>query len=542
MEQINAAQFMQMMQAGAHNLEKKAQTVNALNVFPVPDGDTGTNMSLTIQAGVQEMLRSKADSVGDLAVALSKGLLMGARGNSGVILSQLFRGFSKAISTETSVSTKQFALALQKGIETAYQAVMKPVEGTVLTVARMAAEAASMQMWKKQSLEEMMETVYQAANVALAKTPDLLPVLKETGVVDAGGQGLVYIYQGMLSALKGNYQLEQEEFFGEPDEFIHESHQEKIDPQTIEYGYCTEFLIDLHTTRRPTTLFDEPKFRQELQSFGDSLLVVADEQWVKVHIHAEHPGDVLNYAMKYGDLTRMKIDNMRKQHEKITHPPTPSKGRGFLTVTTGQGIAKVFQSIGVDLVVEGGQSMNPSADELTKAVKQIGKEEVVILPNNKNIIMTAEQVKHLTDINIIVLKTKTIPQGLAAMLAYRSDEDWEVNQKQMKEAIQRVRSGEVTYAIRDTSIGELSIHKGDYLGIADGTIRHVGQDIYRTAEALLGEMVDEDAEMITIFYGEDLQSTEVVQWGKRLEEQFPDQEIELHAGNQPLYYFVIAVE
>jgi DAK2 domain fusion protein YloV len=559
-QQIHAALFLQMMRAGAKNLNKHVESVNALNVFPVPDGDTGTNMNLTLTSGVKEMEKQAgAGTVGKLAEALSKGLLMGARGNSGVILSQLFRGFAKAVSEKQAINAHQLADAFQRGVETAYKAVIKPVEGTVLTVAREAADAGMKKAWTTEDPAVIMETVLNEARRTLARTPEMLPVLKQTGVVDAGGQGLVYIYEGMLAALRGEEivpggpeaQLDLESIAS----LAHENAQAKIDPSEIEHGYCTEFIVNLKTTRRKTEAFDEAEFRRNMEQFGDSLLVVADDEWVKVHIHAEYPGDALNFAMKFGDLIRIKIDNMREQHASVTEGKTvvsrqvaeeeeraEKKKYGIVAVAAGKGIVDIFRSLGVDEVVEGGQTMNPSTEELVEAVKKIKAEHIVILPNNKNIVLTAKQVGQIVDTPVTVLSTRTIPQGLAALLAFNADRSPEENEKNMTNAFGTVRSGELTYAIRDSKVDGLEIKKGDFLGICEGKIEIVGQDIMQTANSLLKKMIGDEADVVTVIYGQDVTEDQANSLVDALSKIYPDIEFEVHQGGQPVYYYLFAVE
>lgn len=545
MKQIGAQVFLQMMQCGASRLQQNEKNVNALNVFPVPDGDTGTNMSMTMQAGVEAMLHQPTNTaeVSDLAKALSQGLLMGARGNSGVILSQLFRGFAKALADEKYLTARLLAKAFERGVETAYRAVMKPVEGTVLTVAREAAVAGVKRAYQVDDPVDVMETVYKQAQLTLQKTPDLLPVLKETQVVDAGGQGLVLVYQGMKEALTGEKEVDlPAQTPVKPVTFDVGAHHEQIDPETIENGYCTEFMVDLTTTRRKVKDFDEQTFRDACAEHGDSLLVVADEERVKVHIHAEHPGDVLNLAMQYGDLSRIKIDNMREQHAQVKKQKPPRQEIGLVTIANGAGIARVFRSLGVDVVLEGGQTMNPSTDEIAQAIQQANAKQVIILPNNKNIILSAEQAAKLAEVDVQVVPTRTIPQGIGAAFAYQKEENVETNVQQMKEASQLVRSGEVTYAVRDTTIDGRSIHKGEYLGIADGKIVTNQADLFQATEMLLTEMIDEDTEMVTLFYGQDVSEKKVEEWFEQITDRFPNVEMEIHAGEQPVYAFVLAVE
>jgi uncharacterized protein len=547
-----------MMRAGAKNLRRHVETINALNVFPVPDGDTGTNMSLTILSGVQAMeALAQVDTVGKRAEAFSKGLLMGARGNSGVILSQLFRGFAKTVSDKTTVDARQLADAFQRGVETAYQAVIKPVEGTILTVAREAVKAGVRYARNHNDPAAVMAMILHEARRTLAATPDMLPVLKQTGVVDAGGQGLVFIYEGIVAALRGEVAEEEETMASlDFDSITKAAHQQNpqalLDPAEIEYGYCTEFMILLHKSHRPVETWVEEKFRQEMARFGDSLLVISDEELVKVHIHAEYPGDALNFAMKYGELTRVKIENMREQHEQVTagtkSPAATSlttnekKKYGIVAVATGAGIARIFRSLGVDVVMEGGQTMNPSTQEIAQALAQMAAEQVIILPNNKNIILTAEQVGQLVPIPITVLPTKTIPQGLAALIAFSPEATLIENQQKMMAASTQIRSGEITHAVRDTQVGDFAITTGDYLGIEEGKIKRVGKDLAPVAQELLEEMVDEGTEVVTIIYGKEVDEGEAKALTDRLKEKYPDVEVEVHAGEQPLYYYLFSVE
>jgi DAK2 domain fusion protein YloV len=555
-QQILATVFLNMMRAGARNLSKHMEAVNALNVFPVPDGDTGTNMNLTLASGVKEMEKAaSADSVGKLAEALSKGLLMGARGNSGVILSQLFRGFARAVADKKTVNARQLADAFQKGVETAYKAVIKPVEGTVLTVAREAADAGMKKAWTTDDPEVVMETVLQEARRSLARTPDLLPVLKQTGVVDAGGQGLVYVYEGMLAALKGE-EIAEDHATGLPDmdslaAMAHENAQAKVDPSEIEHGYCTEFIIMLKTARRPTEAFDEQLFRKEMEQFGDSLLVVADDELVKVHIHAEQPGDALNYAMRFGDLTRIKIDNMREQYENVTEGHTPYKNAqaekpkqkyGIVAVAAGKGVAGIFRSMGADVVIEGGQTMNPSTEDIVRAMEQVSAEHLIILPNNKNIILTAEQAAEVAGANMTVLPTRTIPQGLAALLAFDREVSPEENRERMTESFTQIQSGELTYAIRDSKVGSLDIKAGDLLGIREGKIEVTGNDLNDTAFRLLEKMLEQGGDVVTILYGKDIRREQAEELAEKISEKHPDVEVEVYSGEQPVYYYLFSVE
>ncbi|SFS51252.1 hypothetical protein SAMN05444972_103123 [Marininema halotolerans] len=562
-QQIDATLFTNMVRAGAERLNGHVDMVNALNVFPVPDGDTGTNMNLTLTSGAQEIVRKSASTshVGELAEALSKGLLMGARGNSGVILSQLFRGFGKGVENKEILTARDFAEGLKKGVETAYKAVIKPVEGTVLTVAREAAEKGIAKARKTDDVIEVMEAVLEEAIISLNKTPKLLPVLAQAGVVDAGGQGLVTIYEGFLGTLKGESLPPSLSEVASPQavetlsDIAHQSAQSHFDTSEIEHGYCTEFIVRLDAEKSKIAGFNEESFRADMEKFGDSLLVVADDDLVKVHVHAEHPGDTLSYAQKFGDLTRIKIENMREQHSTILEQggghhqqapvpevPKEKKPYGFVAVAAGDGIAEIFKSLGVDAVIQGGQTMNPSTQEILKMIEGLHAEHIFILPNNKNIILTAEQVVELVETPISVLPTRTIPQGLAALLAFNPEEKAEENFERMMESVRSVRSGEVTFAVRDSQYDGGEIHEGDFLGIQEGKIHHVGNDLLKTSRELLDSMVGDEADVVTILYGKDASTEQVKELTDFLEEHHPDIECEAHYGGQPLYYFLFAVE
>ncbi|WP_068774571.1 DAK2 domain-containing protein [Paenibacillus sp. FJAT-26967] len=582
---INGNDFMQMVFAGADNLRRNVERVNGLNVFPVPDGDTGTNMNLTLTSGVEELKRKPSSHIGKAAEALSKGLLMGARGNSGVILSQLFRGFAKYAHDLEEVDMQQFAAALQQGVDTAYKAVVKPVEGTVLTVSKEAAKHAVQIARRTSDITELVEEVLKQANETLSKTPDLLPVLKQVGVVDAGGQGLVCIYEGFVTALKGELEDSESLMAGDAPvleqltkdknieslQLAHEAHhmdrtspaQLHMSTDDIEFGYCTEFLLKIVPGKTKGLDFNEINFRSQLGNHGDSLLVVADDELVKVHIHAEYPGEVMNLAMGYGDLTRIKIENMRDQHSHIleeaaevyereaeaeaersvVQAPVELKPYGFVAVALGQGINEILTSVGVDVVLSGGQTMNPSTEDIVKAIGQIPAETVFILPNNSNIIMAAKQAKDLVeDKRIVVIPTKSIPQGLASILAFQEKAGAEENEQTMNEAIQNVRSGQVTFAVRDTSIDGIEIKEGHFIGIQDGKIVVSEQDLIEASCKLIDHMIGEDAEIVTILTGEDADEEHTARLTAYIEERHPEIEIELHPGGQPLYAYIFSVE
>lgn len=566
-QQIDAFVFTQMIRAGAERLSGNVDSVNALNVFPVPDGDTGTNMNLTLTSGLKELEKKAAagsDHVGQLAEAFSKGLLMGARGNSGVILSQLFRGFGKGVAQEEKLTPRQFAEGLKRGVETAYKAVIKPVEGTVLTVAREAADKGMVRARKTDDVAVVMKAVLEEARLSLDKTPKLLPVLAQAGVVDAGGQGLLLIYEGFLAVLMGEeISYSVTESIQTPDldtlaKIAHAQHaQAHFDTSEIEHGYCTEFMVKLDGEKLENHPFEEEAFRTAMGQFGDSLLVVADDDLVKVHIHAEHPGDTLTFAQQYGELTGIKIENMREQHTAILEremlpqqaapvtapkPPQEKKPHGIVSVAVGDGVAQIFASLAVDEVIQGGQTMNPSTEELMEAVKRIYADHVFILPNNKNIILTAEQVADLVEVPVTVLPTRTIPQGLAALLAFNPEAPVEENRERMMESIRGVRSGEVTYAVRDSQYDGGTIEEGDYLGILEGKIQTVGKALIDTSQQLLTGMLAEGADVVTILYGEEATDEQVKALTDFLEQEFPDVEYEVHDGGQPLYFFLFSVE
>ncbi|WP_018132906.1 DAK2 domain-containing protein [Effusibacillus pohliae] len=550
-KRLDGGLFVQMVLAGQQSLESNKQAVNALNVFPVPDGDTGTNMSLSLASGVAEMRRVANRPLGEVAEALATGLLMGARGNSGVILSQLFRGFAKAVSNRDSIDVRTFAECLQTGVTTAYNAVAKPVEGTILTVAKDAAKAAAQAARPANAtLYSVMEAALKEAERSLRRTPDLLPVLKQANVVDSGGQGLVFIYRGFLTALSGE-RLEQTPLADEPvigpiphgmpapaGAFV--EHAE-------EYGYCTEFIIRLD--RAPDSEQEiEQRVRNALQEYGDSMLVVAANNLVKVHIHALRPGQVLEEAIQFGPLTRIKIDNMTEQHHNLKNEygnenPAPAAVRpyGLVAVAAGDGLRDIFKSIGVE-VVEGGQTMNPSTEDIVKAVERLNAEQVFVLPNNSNIIMAAEQAKLVLGDKIRVIPTKTVPQGIAAALAFDPEELPDVNENRMQAAAGRIKTGQVTRAVRDSQFQDFDIKQGDCMGLAEGKVVAVGPEPDQTAQSLLEKMVDKDSEIITVFYGQAVTSERAEQLVDRLAEKFRHCEFELHYGGQPLYDYILSVE
>ncbi|GEK30255.1 hypothetical protein KZO01_05640 [Kurthia zopfii] len=544
MKSLDGIKFAEMVQMGAHHLSQNADYVDALNVFPVPDGDTGTNMNLSMTSGAKETAAKVNSSIGKTAQALSKGLLMGARGNSGVILSQLFRGFGKSIEKEDTVTTVQFAQAFQYGVDTAYKAVMKPVEGTILTVARLAAEQAVKSAQKSDDIIQVMEETVAAAKVALDQTPELLPVLKEVGVVDSGGQGLLYVYEGFLASLKGEALPAKTEMRTMDDLVSAEHHtaQDFMNTADIVFGYCTEFMVRFEDDKKP---FDEAKFREDMSKFGDSLLVISDDEVVKIHVHSETPGDVIAYGHQYGSLVKVKVDNMREQHTEIVgeeHKAMKKVPYAVVTVAMGKGIKELLESMGASYVIEGGQTMNPSTEDIVKAVQEVGAEKVLILPNNKNIVMAAEQAAELLEIEAAVVPTKTIPQGLSALLSFNPEATVESNKNAMTSAIQGVKTGQITFAVRDTSIDGVEIHKDDFMSMAEGKIVKATPSMTEATQFLIDEIVDEDAEIITVIYGEDATEAQVEEVTTYIEEKFEDVEVEVHNGKQPLYPFIFSVE
>jgi DAK2 domain fusion protein YloV len=555
---LDGRRFAEMVIQGANHLGANAKMVDALNVFPVPDGDTGTNMNLSMTSGAKEVKNNLQEHIGKVGIALSKGLLMGARGNSGVILSQLFRGFSKAIETKATISAKDFALALESGVETAYKAVMKPVEGTILTVAKDSAKKGVIAAQKSTDIIVIMEEVLKEAKASLKRTPDLLPVLKEVGVVDSGGQGLVFVYEGFLAVLKGEELPESPSELSSMDDMVNMEHHKSVqgfmNTADIEFGYCTEFMVRFETDKMAKQPFDETVFRNDLSKLGDSLLVISDEEVVKVHIHSEEPGEVLSYGKRYGNLINMKIENMRQQHTDIvgenyttavTNTPVLPKEQqeyGIVTVSMGSGIANLFKSIGAHAVIEGGQTMNPSTEDIVKAVKEVNAKKVFILPNNKNIIMAAKQAADVSDEEIIVIESKTVPQGLSALLAFNPSASLEANEAAMSEALKHVKTGQITFAVRDTQIDGLEIEKNDFMGIAEGKIVVKNKVKGNVAEDLLSHMLDENSEILTIIYGEDVTEEEMNKLTQFVEENFGDVEVEIHNGGQPLYSFIFSIE
>ena len=556
---INADMLARMFLAGAQNIEANKETINELNVFPVPDGDTGTNMSLTIMSAAKEVMGLPDRNMKDLAKAISSGSLRGARGNSGVILSQLLRGFTKAIREEQEIDTALLAAACQRARDTAYKAVMKPKEGTILTVASGIAEKAAQMAEETDDLEVFIPAVLAYAEEVLEKTPEMLPVLKEAGVVDSGGQGLIEVIKGAYAAFQGK-----------------EIHLQAIAPATgsavtkinmqdtadIKFGYCTEFII---LTEKEFTDEDEHAFKEYLSSIGDSIVCVADDDVVKVHVHTNDPGLAIQKALTFGQLSRMKIDNMREEHqeklirdaEKVAAQQAaddakkeqekkaaePRKAMGFITVSIGQGLNEIFNELGADYIIEGGQTMNPSTEDMLNAIDQVNADTIFILPNNKNIVLAANQAKALVkEKEIIVIPTKTVPQGITAIINFMPDADAAANEEAMLEAIQNVKTGQVTYAVRDTHVDDKEIHEGDIMGIGDKGILAVGTEVEETAKEMLALLVDEDSELISLYYGEEVSEEDAQKFTAEVEELYPDVDVDAHFGGQPIYYYVLAVE
>jgi len=546
---ITTSLFQEMVQAASTRLNKQAEYVNSLNVFPVPDGDTGTNMGMTIENGAKEVADKPASTVGEVASILAKGLLMGARGNSGVITSQLFRGFSQAIKEKDELTGQDLALAFQSGVEVAYKAVMKPVEGTILTVSRGAAIGAKKKAEETDDAVEVMRAALEGAKAALAKTPEMLPVLKEVGVVDSGGQGLVFIYEGFLSALTGEYSA-SEDFVATPanmSEMINAEHHKSVAghvaTEDITFGYCTEIMVALKQGPTYSKDFDYDEFRNYLNDLGDSLLVVNDDEIVKVHVHTEDPGLVMQEGLKYGSLIKVKVDNMRNQHEAQVekeatqgNKPAETKEYALIAVVAGQGLADIFRAQGVDYVIEGGQTMNPSTEDFIKAVEQVNARNI------KNIFMAAQSAAEVLEQPAVVVEARTIPQGLTSLLAFDPSKSIEENKERMTAALGDVISGSVTTAVRDTTIDGLAIHENDNLGMVDGKILVSNPDMHQTLTETLKHMLDEDSEIVTFYVGEDGSEELANEIAQEIAEEFEDVEVEIHQGQQPVYPYLFSVE
>lgn len=549
---INAELLAKMFLAGAKNLESKKEYINELNVFPVPDGDTGTNMTLTIMSAAKELNNVNEKTMQTVCKAISSGSLRGARGNSGVILSQLIRGFTRVASEADEITIPVLAEAADKAVQTAYKAVMKPKEGTILTVAAGAATKAKELADKGcDNMEEFIDEVIKHADYVLSTTPDLLPVLKQAGVVDSGGQGLMEVLKGAFDAYQGKVTDFTLKVSGGSAKKTSAAGMENIATSDIKFGYCTEFIILLSKT---FNVKHEMDFKDYLESIGDSIVVVADDEIVKVHVHTNDPGLAIQRALKYGQLSNLKIDNMRLEHnemvikaeegEEAPKADEPRKEYGFIAVSVGKGINEIFKSLGVDYIIEGGQTMNPSTEDMLNAIDKVNADNIFILPNNKNIVMAANQARDLTeDKKIIVIPTKTIPQGITAVINFMADIAPDENEEQMGSEMGNVKTGQVTYAVRDTEIDDKKIAQGDYMGIGDKGILSVGKEMKDVTLEMIAEMVDEDSdELISIYYGEDISEEDASALSEEIEEKYPDLDVELQYGGQPIYYYIVSVE
>ena len=555
---INVDILAKMFLAGAQNIEAKKDYINELNVFPVPDGDTGTSMSMTIMSAAKEVTALNKPAMKDLAKAISSGSLRGARGNSGVILSQLLRGFTKAIKEEKEIDVLALAAACQRARDTAYKAVMKPKEGTILTVASGIATKAAEMAEETDDLEVFIPAVIEHAQDVLNQTPEMLPVLKEAGVVDSGGQGLLEVIKGAYDAFLGK---EIDYSIIEPSTGVTVNKVNAEDTADIKFGYCTEFII---LTEKEFTEDDEREFKKFLSSIGDSIVCVADDDVVKIHVHTNDPGLAIQKALTYGQLSKMKIDNMREEHqeklirdaeklaeqqanEEAAHeekkPAEPRKAMGFIAVSIGAGMNEIFKELGADYIIEGGQTMNPSTEDMLNAIDRVNADTVFILPNNKNIVLAANQAKSLVEEKeIIVIPTKTVPQGITAIINFMPDADAKTNEEAMLEEIKNVKTGQVTYAVRDTHIDDKEIHEGDIMGIGDSGILAVGKDLEETTKELIANLVDEDSELISIYYGEEVSEEDAEKFTEEITELYPDVDVDIQFGGQPIYYYVLAVE
>ncbi len=552
---IDAAMLKKCFLAGAANLEAKKEIINELNVFPVPDGDTGTNMTMTILSAAKEVSNIASPNFENLSKAISGGSLRGARGNSGVILSQLFRGFTKEIKSVTVIDAPVLARAFQKATETAYKAVMKPKEGTILTVAKGLSDKMNELACENGDLEEILGQVLEHGRYVLSQTPEMLPVLKEAGGVDSGGQGLIEVLSGIYDCLLGK-EIDLTAALGTTTTAKVEADTTQAD---IKYGYCTEFIINIE---KKFDNGDELNFKAYLESIGDSIVVVADDEIVKVHVHTNDPGLAIQKALTYGSLSRMKIDNMREEHkeklikeaqkaeaekkaaeEAAKKPAEPKKKYGFISVSAGAGLSEIFEGLGVDVVIEGGQTMNPSTEDMLNAIDKVNAENVFILPNNSNIILAANQAQSIvTDKNVYVVPSKTIPQGITALINFDESADAEANFDNMSSEMKNVKTGQVTYAVRDTSMDGKEIKQNDIMGIGDKTILSVGKDIEETTIDMLSQLIDDDSELISVYYGEDVSSEQVDSLTAKIEETYPDLDLEVHSGGQPIYYYIVSVE
>lgn len=555
---LDVEAFISMLEVGGNRLSENAEYVNSLNVFPVPDGDTGTNMNLTYTSGIERVIEQYSDTVGEVGEDLAKGLLMGARGNSGVILSQLFRGFAKAIEGKTTIEAQDLANAFQRGIDTAVKAVMKPVEGTILTVARDSAAAGMQKAEQTDDIIEVMTAVLEEAQTSLENTPNLLPVLKEVGVVDSGGQGLVYIYHGFLESLTGESipvksadpNKANVTELAHQENFFNTAHS--VASEDIHYGYCTEIMVKIGEGETVTDEFDYDTFRNHLDSIGDSLLVVSDDEIVKVHVHTETPGEVMNYGQKFGSLVKIKVDNMRLQHDDILDgkgsnqaesvPTVERTNLAIIAVAAGEGIENLFKDMGVKSIISGGQTMNPSTNDILDAINKANADNVIILPNNKNIIMAANQAVEVSEIPAAVVETKYISQGLTAMLGYNPDGTLEDNKAAMVAEMANVTSGQVTVAVRDTTVDGLEIHKDHFMGIIDGKIVSEDADLVKETINMVNAMIDEDKELVTLIFGEETDQATAELIAEAVESANEDIEVEIVDGGQPVYHFLASVE
>lgn len=552
-EKINGKLFRDMFVSGANNLQNNKELIDKLNVFPVPDGDTGTNMSLTIAAAIKELNKVESDNLSEIGKALSKGSLMGARGNSGVILSQIIRGISKSVEGKNELGIDEFAKALKSGSDTAYKAVIKPIEGTILTVVRESGEFAVKNVKKNKSFIEFFEKVLIEANKSLEKTPELLKNLKDAGVVDSGGKGLVCLYEGMLSALNGKIVDLQESDKIDSVQSIANDYVETQGELDIKFGYCTEFILESENA-------DPEKIRDIMLKYGDSLVVVGYDGVIKVHVHSNEPGNVLQEALKFGQLLTIKIENMRYQHENLIIPDDDqesnsklasqdkvivneeSKPFGFITTTMGKGLAGIFEEFGVDIVIEGGQTMNPSTEDFINAINLVNADNIFILPNNGNVIMAANQAKEISEKNIYVVPTKNIPQGIGCLVSFDPDSDADSNMENFDEVLSNIKSGEITFAVRDTIMDGIEVNEGDVIGITGKSLISSGKDIAEVTKEVVRNMVDEDSDIITLYYGEDVEEDDARLLAETIQEEYEDVDVELYYGGQPLYYYLISVE
>lgn len=555
-KEISGAKFDQMVQAAATTLNNNAKFINSLNVFPVPDGDTGTNMSMSFQSGANYVEKDTSNSVGELSQSLAKGLLMGARGNSGVILSQIFRGFSKSVAEKDTLSASDIVEAFVNSAKTAYGSVMKPTEGTILTVIKGIAQAGKDS--DTDDVAKLFDELAEAADKALQTTPDLLPVLKQVGVVDSGGQGLVFVVKAFSDALNGReIEVNHKPNTGEMDEMIDASHEQsnesvqgKLSPDDIKYGYCTQIMVRIGRGKQVEYKFNYDKFYDYLAKLGDSLLVVNDDEIVKVHVHTEHPGKVIAWGQKFGDLANVKVDNMRLQQETIIENDDKKNKEenaepidtAIIAVASGDGVADLFTSIGVTKVIKGGQTMNPSTQDIVDAINSSNAKKALVLPNNGNIFMAAEQATEVSDIPAKIVHTKTVQQGLTSMLSFNPDADLDDNVGEMEDMLDTVKSGDVTHAVRDTEINDVKINKGDFMGIIDGDISVVNTDLNETSLQMIKNMLDDDSEVVTIIYGEGISEDEANELASKVEALDDDFEVEVHSGGQPVYPYLISVE